>query len=251
MQKKKHPLRVNSAWLLLGLPLSAMGCGGEGGSGGESAVPPPSAEPRPSGADAEAPPSGPLANPNAPEMNETAPETFRARFTTSRGTFVVEAHRAWAPRGVDRFYNLVRHGFFDGVRFFRVVEDFMAQFGIQGDPAIQARWRTATIQDDPVVESNTRGRLTFAKTGAPNSRTTQLFINYVDNSNLDAMGFAPIGEVVEGMDVVDALYSGYGEGAPRGTGPDQRGIQARGNAYLEEEFPRLDYIERAEIVEGG
>lgn len=189
----------------------------------------------------------PLMNPSAPEMNMMAPAEFRVRLVTSKGDVVLEIHRDWAPNGVDRFFNLVRHGFFDGARFFRVLEGFMAQFGIHGDPRVQSRWRDARIPDDPVAESNTRGRVTFATAG-PGTRTSQLFINYGDNSLLDNQGFAPIGEVVEGMDVVDALYAGYGEGAPRGTGPSQSRIQMEGNEYLTEEFPNLDYIERAEII---
>jgi peptidyl-prolyl cis-trans isomerase A (cyclophilin A) len=184
-------------------------------------------------------------------MNEMAPASFKVRLTTTKGEVMLELHRAWAPNGVDRVYNLVRAGFYDGVRFFRVLDGFMAQFGINGDPAIQGRWRNANIVDDPVVEGNARGRLTFAKSGAPNSRSTQLFINYGDNSNLDGMGFSAIGEVVEGMDVIDSLYSGYGEGGPSGsgaTGPDQAGIQRRGNEYLAADFPDLDFIEKAEIV---
>ena len=180
----------------------------------------------------------------------TAPETFRARFETSKGTFVVEAHRSWSPNGVDRFYNLVRGGFFDEVRFFRVIEGFMAQFGINGDPSIQRHWRDANIVDDPVVMGNTRGRVSFAKSGMPDSRSTQLFINFGDNSGLDGMGFSAIGEVVEGMEVVDALHADYGEGAPNGNGPSQGRIQTEGNAYLTSDFPDLDYVERA-VIEGG
>lgn len=181
-------------------------------------------------------------------MNERAPDVFRASFDTTRGNFVVEARREWAPLGVDRFYNLVREGFFDEVRFFRVIEGFMAQFGISGRPEVAAAWQGARIADDPVGESNTRGRITFATAG-PGTRTTQLFINYADNSRLDTMGFSPIGEVVEGMEVVDALHAGYGEGAPRGRGPDQGRIQKEGNAYLGRDFPDLDWIRRVEILE--
>ena len=166
------------------------------------------------------------------------------RFETSRGDFVALAHRVWAPHGADRFHRLVTTGFFDGCRFFRVLNGFVAQFGISGDPMTSAAWRRRTIPDDPVVESNTRGRVTFAMAG-PGSRTTQLFINCGDNPGLDEMGFAPIAEVVEGMDVVDRLYSGYGEGTPRGRGPDQGRIQREGNAYLDREFPQLDAIHRA------
>lgn len=188
-----------------------------------------------------------LRDPGSAQMTATAPESFRVRFATSRGDFVVQVHRAWAPHGADRFYNLVRGGFFDGTRFFRVLDGFMAQFGIHGDPALAAAWTDAAIPDDIVVESNTRGRLTFATRG-PHTRTTQLFINFGDNSRLDPQGFAPFGEVVEGMEVVDALHSGYGEGPPSGTGPNQGRIQAEGNDYLETEFPELDYIENARII---
>jgi len=192
-------------------------------------------------------PDNPLLYPRAPDMNIEAPPTYRARFETSKGDFVIEVHRDWAPIGADRFYNLVRNGYYDGVRFFRVIDGFMAQFGMNGDPLVTAQWRVATLQDDPVTHSNTRGTVTFAMTGQPNSRTTQVFINYGDNSNLDGMGFAPFGEVVEGMEVAASLYSGYGEGAPRGRGPDQGQIQARGNEYLEADFPNLDYVVHATI----
>ncbi|WP_419935645.1 peptidylprolyl isomerase [Candidatus Palauibacter sp.] len=188
-----------------------------------------------------------LGDPASTELNMTAPETFRARFETSKGTFVVEAHRSWSPNGVDRFYNLVRNGFFHDVRFFRVIEGFMAQFGINGDPEIQGAWRSANILDDPVVMGNTRGRVSFAMAG-PDTRSTQLFINFGDNSRLDEISFSAIGEVVEGMEVVDALYAGYGEGAPNGNGPGQGRIQEEGNAYLEADFPLLDHIERAVIA---
>jgi peptidyl-prolyl cis-trans isomerase A (cyclophilin A) len=189
----------------------------------------------------------PLLQPESPAMNQKAPDTFRVAFETTRGDFVIEAQRDWAPIGVDRFYNLVREGFFEGVRFFRVIEGFMAQFGISRDPLVAGAWQATRIPDDPVAASNTRGRVSFATAG-PGTRTTQLFISYGDNSRLDEMGFSPIGEVVEGMDVVDALYAGYGEGAPRGRGPDQGRIQREGNAYLASEFPDLDWIRRAEIL---
>jgi peptidyl-prolyl cis-trans isomerase A (cyclophilin A) len=179
--------------------------------------------------------------------NDGMPEAFRVRFETSRGDFVVEARPSWAPHGVDRFHELVSGGFFDGCRFFRVLDGFVAQFGISGDPITSAAWRRRTIPDDPVVESNQRGRVTFAMAG-PGSRTTQLFINIGDNSGLDAMGFAPIGEVVAGMERVDELYAAYGEGAPRGGGPDQGRIQREGEAYLAREFPRLDVIRRTAVV---
>jgi len=195
--------------------------------------------------------SKPLMNPSSSEMTATAPETFTVRFETSAGQFDVAVHREWSPNGADRFYNLVRNGYYDDVRFFRVLEGFMAQFGISGDPALNRAWRTAQIADDPVVQSNTRGRITYAKSNAPNSRTTQLFINFGDNSQLDDMGFAPFGEVVAGMDAVDALYSQYGEGAPQGGGPNQGKVQSEGNAYLEAEFPELDYIVRATVLDKG
>lgn len=195
-------------------------------------------------------PDNPLLYPAAPDMNATAPDMYRARFETSAGTFVIEVHRDWAPVGADRFYNLVSSGYYDDVRFFRVIDGFMAQFGMHGDPQVTARWRSAQIPDDPVAGSNTRGTVTFAMTGQPNSRTTQVFINFGDNMNLDGMGFAPFGQVVDGMDVVDELYSGYGEGAPNGSGPSQAQIQAEGNRYLESEFPQLDYVVRATIVGG-
>lgn len=223
--------RTNRLATLPTFLLLLAGCGGEGAAGGGT------------------PPAGALLDPTSAEMNATAPDTYRVRFETTAGAFVVEVRRELAPNGADRFYNLARSGFYDGVRFFRVIDRFMAQFGMHGDPQVTAAWRAAPIPDDPVAASNTRGMVTFAMTNQPNSRTTQVFINYRDNSNLDAMGFAPFGEVVEGMDVVDGLYSGYGEGAPSGMGPPQAQIQAQGNDYLEQEFPQLDYIERAIVEE--
>lgn len=183
----------------------------------------------------------------SPGMQARAPDVFQARFETSEGEFVVEVQRTWAPQGADRFYNLVRSGYFDGVRFFRVISGFMAQFGIHGDPAVSAAWRGRQIADDPVRQSNVRGMVTFATAG-PNTRTTQLFINFGNNRGLDAQGFAPFGRVIQGMDVVDRLYPGYGEGAPGGSGPRQDRIQVEGNAYLERDFPELDYVRRATIV---
>ena len=178
-----------------------------------------------------------------------AADVTRVKLTTTKGDVVIEVHPEWAPRGAERFLTLVREGFYDGVKFFRVLDGFMAQTGIAGDPAIHAAWKDKTIKDDPVVKSNQRGFVTFAKTGAPDSRSTQFFINFADNANLDSMAFAPFGEVVEGMDVIDSLYSGYGEGAPRGRGPDQSAIVREGNAYLEDQFPKLDAITKAEVVE--
>jgi len=160
----------------------------------------------------------------------------------------MECHKDWAPRGVEHFYDLVKVHFYDDTRFFRVLKGFMAQFGINGNPQTNAVWSNANFPDDPVKQHNTRGMVTFAKTSMPNSRSTQLFINYGDNSSLDGQGFAPICQVTSGMDVADQLYYAYGEGAPGGQGPDQQRIQAQGNAYLEREFPRLDYIKKATIV---
>jgi peptidyl-prolyl cis-trans isomerase A (cyclophilin A) len=180
-------------------------------------------------------------------LTEKAPETYKVRLDTSKGPVVITVNRAWAPIGADRFYNLVKNGFYDDARFFRVLDDFMAQVGINGNPSIQSNWRSATIQDDPVKQSNKRGFVTFAKTGAPNSRSTQFFINFKDNSTLDKSGFAPFGEVSSGMETIDKLYSGYGEGAPSGRGPEQGRIQAEGNAYLTKDFPKLDFIKKATI----
>jgi peptidyl-prolyl cis-trans isomerase A (cyclophilin A) len=179
-----------------------------------------------------------LKNPAA--LKDVAPAEYRASFDTSAGLFVVAVHRAWAPKGADRFYNLVKYGFFDNNRFFRVVPNFMVQFGINGDPEIQAPWRDADIPDDPLKGSNKRGTMTFANRG-PNSRSTQVFINFKDNAMLDDR-FMPFGEIVTGMDVVDKIYSGYGEQ------PDQMQIQGRGNAYLTPAFPKLDFVKKATIV---
>ena len=185
-----------------------------------------------------------LRNPAA--LTEQAPATFVANLDTNKGLIGITVHRDWAPNGADRFYNLVKGGFYDDVRFFRVIEGFMGQFGIHGNPSVASAWRTAQIKDDPVKQSNKRGFLTFATAG-PNTRTTQLFINLGDNVGLDKQGFAAFGEVTKGMDVVDKIYSGYGEGAPRGKGPDQGRTQSEGNAYLTKEFPKLDFIKQATI----
>jgi len=178
---------------------------------------------------------------------ETAPDLYKVRFESTRGPFTVEVHRDWAPMGADRFYNLVRIGYFEDVAIFRVIKGFVVQFGISGDPDVNAKWKDAAIPDEPVRAQNRRGFITYAM-GGPNSRTTQLFINLADNVRLDRMGFAPFGEVVEGMTVVDSFYGGYGEGAPQGQGPSQDRIYAEGNSYLRESFPKLDYIVKAEIV---
>ena len=187
---------------------------------------------------------------NPAQLNEAAPDKYRARFETTRGEFIVEVTREWAPNGADRFYNLVKNGYYDECRFFRVLSGFMVQFGINGDPALNSVWSVARIPDDPVQESNKRGFVTFAM-GGPNTRTTQIFINYHDrNMGLDEQGFSPFGKVIEGMEVVDKLNSEYGEGAPQGKGPNQGKIQAEGNAYLKNLFPNLDYIKTATILAG-
>ena len=182
------------------------------------------------------------------DATATAPATFKVKMSTTKGDFVVEVHRDWAPLGADRFYNLVKLGYLTDIAFLRVVKGFMVQFGIHGDPAVNRAWHNANIQDDPTgKQSNTRGMVTFATAG-PNTRTTQLFVNYADNSRLDSMGFAPFGKVVEGMKVVDAIEGSYGEGAPEGRGPQQERIQTQGNEYLKKDFAKLDYLKRATIV---
>ncbi len=194
------------------------------------------------------PPAGApdIHNPADPGFAQQAPDSFRVRVSTTKGDFVIAVHRAWAPHGVDRFYNLVRAGFYDGVRFFRVIPGFMAQFGIHGDTAVTAAWRPRVIPDDPVRRTNGRGMVTYATAG-PGTRTTQIFINFGDNNRLDASGFAPFGQVVEGMEVVDALYGGYGEGAPNGRGPDQYRLNVEGEKYLARQFPKLDKITKARV----
>ena len=179
---------------------------------------------------------------NPASLNEKAPATYKVRLDTSAGPIVIEVHRDWAPLGADRFYNLVKNGFYDGTRFFRVLPGFMAQIGMNGDPAVQKVWGRANFNDDPVKQSNKRGFVTFAKTGAPNSRSTQFFINFVDNTFLDAQGFAPFGQVTSGMDAADKLYS-YG----KSNVPDQGQITAEGNAYLQKEYPKLDFVKKATI----
>ena len=215
-----------TAAALLALVLSA--CGGGGGDPDAAIDNPPAI----------------LLDPSA--FAETAPAVFVARFQTSQGVFRVEVTRAWAPRGADRFYNLVRNGYYDEVRFFRVISGFVAQFGIHGSPSVNTAWRNQSIPDDPVTQSNARGTLTFA-TGGANTRTTQVFINLANNASLDSRGFAPLGRVITGMDVVDTFFAGYGEGAPSGNGPSQSRIQSEGNRYLNANFPRLDFVLDATI----
>ena len=185
-----------------------------------------------------------LSNPAA--LREQAPPVYKAKFDTTKGAFAIEVHRDWAPTGADRFYNLVKNGFYDNVRFFRVITGFMVQFGIHGDPKVSAPWREAQLKDDPVKQSNKRGYITYAMAG-PNTRTSQVFVNFGDNASLDSQGFSPFGRVVTGMEVVDKLNAEYGEGAPRGRGPDQSRMQMEGNAYLTKDFARLDYVKKATI----
>ncbi len=192
--------------------------------------------------------SASLLNPSA--WTARAPESYKAKFTTTKGDFVIQVTRAWAPIGADRFYNLVKSGFFNDASFFRVVPNFMVQFGMPADPKVNAAWSRVTMKDDPRKQSNAQGTVTFAHTGAPNSRGTQVFINFRDNSFLDSQGFSPFGKVVEGFDVVQKLYSGYGDmRAMGGNGPDQGPIAQSGKAYLDKNFPKLDSIKSATIVE--
>lgn len=178
---------------------------------------------------------------NPTSLTARAPAVFKAKFATTAGDFVVEVHRDWAPLGADRFYNLVRYGYFTNAAFFRVVPGFVVQFGLSANPAVTKAWDHATIHDDPVVQSNKRGNLVFATAG-PNTRTTQLFINYSDNVRLDGMGFAPFGSVVEGMAVVDKIFPGYRES------PRQDLITDKGDAYLKANFPLIDKIKLAQIL---
>jgi peptidyl-prolyl cis-trans isomerase A (cyclophilin A) len=180
------------------------------------------------------------------QLTDHAPATFQVKFTTTRGNFIVTVTRAWAPLGADRFYNLVKHHFYDGAAFFRVLKGFVAQFGISPSPAVTAVWRNADIKDDPVTTSNKRGYLVFATSG-PNTRTTQLFINLADNKSLDARGFAPFGQVTQGMAVVDSLYQGYGEGGTPGGGPDQEEMERQGKPYVDKGWPKLDTIKSAAL----
>src|SRR5476651_2678822 len=178
---------------------------------------------------------------NPSQLTEKAPDLYKAKFDTSKGVFVIEVHRDWAPLGADRFYNLVKNGYYDDVRFFRVVPDFMVQFGINGTPGVQNVWSDANIKDDPSKQSNALGYVTFAQTSAPNSRSTQIFVNFKDNSFLDSQRFAPFGEVLSGMDAVDKINAEYGEK------PNQGNITSQGNVYLKASFPKLDYVKKATI----
>ena len=191
----------------------------------------------------------PLIDPGDKRWNEAGPESFRVRFETTKGPFVIEAHRNWAPIGVDRLWNLVRAGFFDDSRFYRVRAGYIVQFGIPGKPAIANVWRDLAMPDDPVLQSNKRGFVAYAMTG-PNTRTTQIYINLVDNTQLDGQGFSPIGQVVEGMDVVDRLYAGYGEESGGGMRAGKQGkLFEEGNAYMDREYPKLDRLTRATLIQ--
>ncbi|HWB99248.1 MAG TPA: peptidylprolyl isomerase [Bryobacteraceae bacterium] len=196
------------------------------------------------GCSSEKPAPAPVKKAAAPEPT---PEVVQVKFETSKGDFVVEATRAWAPRGVDHFYELVKTGYYDGNRFYRVLPRYVVQFGVNGDPQTSRLWSSMSIPDDPVKESNKKGTVTYARRG-PASRTTQIFVNMRDNKDLDGQGFAPFGRVISGMDVIGSLYSGYGEMAPRGQGPDPTQIELQGNSYVENHFPRLDYIRRTTIL---
>ncbi|MFI5310946.1 MAG: peptidylprolyl isomerase [Gemmatimonadales bacterium] len=210
----------------------------------EKSAPPP---PPPAAAPAAPAASAALLSPDTAKLNAAGPDSFVVTFTTSKGAFDVMVHRAWSPRGADRVHYLASNGFFEGVRFYRVISGFMAQFGAKGVPAVDAAWNNLRLLDDAVKHSNTRGTLTFATSG-PNSRTTQLFINFGNNANLDGMGFSPLGQVKgNGMKVVDSLFAGYGEGAPGGQGPDQGRIGSEGNAYLARDFSKLDSIVTAKV----
>lgn len=180
-------------------------------------------------------------------FKDTAPDTYNVKFDTSVGEFVVKVTRAWAPNGADRFFNLVKNGFYDEARFFRAVPNFMVQFGLNANPNVSKVWQSARIPPDKVTQSNKKGFITFAMGASPDTRTTQVFINFRNNTNLDGMGFAPFGEVASGIEVVDKIYTGYGEGAPRGGGPPQGRVAAEGNAYLIKSFPKMDYIKTATI----
>jgi peptidyl-prolyl cis-trans isomerase A (cyclophilin A) len=229
-------LKLNCAFIFAVLGIFAAGCSNEKPAASTAPVTPP--------VSAAATPATATGFNDPAKLTEKAPEVFQAQLVTTKGNFTIEVTRSLAPNGADRFYNLVRSGFFTDIAFFRVVPGFMVQFGIHGDPAVSAKWRDANITDDPVKTSNARGTLTFATAG-PNTRTTQLFINFADNAGLDGQGFAPFGKVIEGMDIVDKINSDSGER------PNQGAIQQAGNEYLKKEFPSLDYIKSATIVTGG
>ena len=182
------------------------------------------------------------------DATEKAPDLYKVKLETTKGDVILEIHRDWAPRGADRFYNLVKLGFYDQVAFFRVVDKFMVQFGLHGNPKVASAWKTAPIKDDERTQENKRGTISFANRG-PNTRTTQVFINFSDHASLDQMDFAPFGKVIEGMEVVDSFHKEYGDSPPNGSGPRQGEIERQGNPYLQRNFPKLDYLKTASIVD--
>ena len=212
-----------------------------------------SRQPQPATAPQEAMKTQPAASPSLLQpaaLNAQAPDVYWAKFDTTKGSFVIKVTRDWAPIGADRFYNLVKNGFFNNASFFRVIPGFIVQFGISADPNVSAVWHDADIPDDPVKQSNAAGTVTFATAG-PSTRTTQVFINLANNQSLDAQGFAPFGTVTQGMDVAQNFYSGYGEGAPMGNGPDQQLLQSQGEPYLAKNFPKLDHIKSATVSQSA
>lgn len=235
----KHLIAIGCASLVLALAFT--GCGAPTSEeSAESAPAEEAAKPEPAPAE---PAAAERVADDAAGMAESGDGPFKVEFECSNGTFVAEFYPEWAPIGVAHFKKLLEIGFYDEARFFRVIPGFVVQFGIPGDPALSAEWSDQTIQDDPVKQSNTPGTITYAKTQRPDSRSTQLFINYGNNAQLDDMVFAPIGKILSGMEVAEAINAEYREN------PDQGRIQQHGNAYLQEEFPRLDYIKSARIVE--
>ncbi|MBI4816509.1 MAG: peptidylprolyl isomerase [Deltaproteobacteria bacterium] len=227
---------MTKSLLSLGTTLLVLGLACTNGNAGEP-KPGPKAAPK-------LDPSSALLDPT--KVTGQSKAKYSVKFETTKGDVIIDVTRDWAPLGADRFYNLVKIGYFDNVAFFRVIPGFMAQVGIHGDARVNSRWREARIPDDAVKQSNTRGMISFAMAG-PNSRTTQIFISYADNSRLNGMGFSPFGKVRD-MAVMDKIYGGYGEGAPGGRGPSQGRVQMEGNAYLQKDFPELDYIKKATII---
>ena len=244
----EEPVKLNLITVLT-LASLLLACGGKQAPADSVKAAEPAAEPAAKPAAEPAKPAdGPhpgLLDPAQAKLS--APPKFKAKFETTKGDFVVEVNKEWAPQAADRFFSLVTIGYYVDIPMFRVIKGFMVQFGIHGDPKMNKIWKNASIPDDKGTQSNTPGMLTFATRG-PNTRTTQLFINYGQNARLDGMGFAPFGKVVEGMDVVNSVYSDYGEGAPRGRGPSQPRMQGEGNTYLKAEFPEMDYIKSISIL---
>lgn len=244
----EEPVKLNLITVLT-LASLLLACGGNQAPADSAKAAEPAAEPA---AKTAAEPAKPADGPHPGLLDPAqaklaAPPKFKAKFETTKGDFVVEVNKEWAPKAADRFFSLVTIGYYADIPMFRVIEGFMVQFGIHGDPKMNKIWKNASILDDKGTQSNTPGMLTFATRG-PNTRTTQLFINYGQNARLDGMGFAPFGKVIEGMDVVNSVYSGYGEGAPRGRGPSQPRMQGEGNTYLKAEFPEMDYIKSISIL---